>query len=90
MNSRVAKNPHAKFGAIGQFLNFFLRFLQQNPWFYQVAVTSSSMMSHRAYPQNDSGVARNLQAKFGADWRVSKFSTIFFFLNKIRGSIRSL
>jgi hypothetical protein len=27
----------------------------------------SSMTSHRAYPQNDPGVARNLQAKFGAD-----------------------
>jgi hypothetical protein len=51
----------------------FYYFLKQNPRFYQVAVTSSTMTSHRAYPQNDSGVARNLQAKFGADqhsgWR---------------------
>jgi hypothetical protein len=54
-------------------------FLQQNQRFYQVAVTSSSMTSHRTYPQNDSGVARNLQAKFGADrrsgWRAYREQT---------------
>jgi hypothetical protein len=42
-------------------------------------VTSSSVTSHRAYPQNDSGVARNLQAKFGADrfsrWRANSEQT---------------
>jgi hypothetical protein len=46
---------------------------------FQVAVTSSSVTSHRAYPQNDSGVARNLQAKFGADrcsrWRANSEHT---------------
>jgi hypothetical protein len=36
------------------------------------------MTSHRAYPQNDPGVARNLQAKFGADRTVPEFPAIFF------------
>jgi hypothetical protein len=61
-------------------------FLKRNPRFLQAAVTSSSMTSHRAYPQNDPGVARNLQAKFGADRTVSEFSAIF--QSEIRGSIR--
>jgi hypothetical protein len=61
---------------IGQFL-YFLRFLK----------TKSAVLSgrrdiiiddvNRAYLQNDSGVARNLHAKFGADLTVSEFSTIF-------------
>jgi predicted patatin/cPLA2 family phospholipase len=56
----------------------FYDFLKRNPRFYQVAVTSSSSMtSHRAYPQNDTGVARNLHAKFGADRTFSEFSRIF-------------
>jgi hypothetical protein len=52
-------------------------FFKQNPLSHAAAVTSSSVTSHRAYPQNDSGVARNLQAKFGLNRTVSEFSTIF-------------
>jgi hypothetical protein len=55
----------------------FYDFLKQNPRSYQAAVTSSSVTSHGAYPQNDPRVARNLQAKFGADRTVSEFSLIF-------------
>jgi hypothetical protein len=52
-------------------------FFKQNPRFCQVAVTSSLMTSHRAYPQNDPGVAMNLQAKFGADRTVPNFPANF-------------
>jgi hypothetical protein len=52
-------------------------FFKQNPPSCAAAMTSSSVTSHRAYPQNDSEVARNLQAKFGADRTVSEFSAIF-------------
>jgi hypothetical protein len=55
----------------------FYDFLKQNPRFRAKTVTSSSVTSPRAYPQNDSGVARNLHGKFGADRTVSEFSTIF-------------
>jgi hypothetical protein len=55
----------------------FYDFFKRNPPSRAAAVTSSSVTSHRAYPQNDSGVARNLHAKFGADRTVSEFSTIF-------------
>jgi hypothetical protein len=65
----VARNLQAKFGADRTVPEISAIFLKRNPQFYQVAVTSSSMTSHRAYPQNDSGMARNLQAKFGADRR---------------------
>jgi hypothetical protein len=61
---------------MGQFPNF-LRFFKQNPPSRAAAVTSSSVTSHRAYPQNDSRVARNIYAKFGADQTVSEFSAIF-------------
>jgi hypothetical protein len=86
----VARNLQAKFGADRTVSEFSTIFLKRNPRFYQVAVTSSSMTSHRAYPQNDSGVARNLQAKFGADrrsgWRVYPEQThtpTFGFIDKI-------
>jgi hypothetical protein len=55
----------------------FYDFFKQNPPFRAAAVTSSSVTSHRAYPQNDYGVARNLHTKFGADPTVSEFSAIF-------------
>jgi hypothetical protein len=51
----------------------FYDFLKQNP---PSRVTSSSVTSHHAYLQNDSGVARNLHAKFGADRTLSEFPTI--------------
>jgi hypothetical protein len=55
----------------------FYDFLKQNPPSCASAVTSSSVTSHRAYPQNDPGMARNHHAKFGADQTVSEFSAIF-------------
>jgi hypothetical protein len=127
INAMVARNLHAKFGVVGQFLNFvqffqaktavpcgcrdvivgdvtsgllaqqfqggeepphqvwrgrdsfriFYEFFKQNPPSRAAAVTSSSVTSHRAYPQNNSRVARNLHAKFGADQTLSEFPTIF-------------
>jgi hypothetical protein len=85
--SRGGEEPPGQVWRGSDSFRIFYDFLKQNPRFYQVAVTSSSMTSHRAYPQNDSRVARNLQAKFGTDGTVSEFSTIL--LSKIRGSIRS-
>jgi hypothetical protein len=55
----------------------FYDFFKQIPPSRGAAVTSSSVTPHRAYPQNDPGVARNLQAKSGADRTVPEFSTIF-------------
>jgi hypothetical protein len=73
----VARNLQAKFGTNRTVSEFSAIFLKQNPRFYHAAVTSSSVTLHRAYPQNDSGVARNLHATFGADRTVPEFSTIF-------------
>jgi hypothetical protein len=61
-------------GSVSEFSTIFFK---QNPPSHAAAVTSSSVTSHRAYPQNDSGAARNLHAKFGADRKLSEFPTIF-------------
>jgi hypothetical protein len=66
----------------------FYDFFKQNPQSHAAAMTSSSVTSHRAYPQNNSGVARNLHAKFGADRTLSEFPTIF--LSKNRRPVRPL
>jgi hypothetical protein len=61
-------------------------FFKQKPPSRAAAVTSSSMTWHRAYPQNNFSVGRNLHAKFGADRTVSEFSTSFS--SKIRRPAR--
>jgi hypothetical protein len=69
---------------IGQLLNF-LRFFQA-----KTAVPCGRrdviVGEHRAYPQNNFRVGRNLHAKFGADGTVSEFSKIFS--SKIRRPVQ--
>jgi hypothetical protein len=86
--SRGGEEPPGQVWRGSDSFRIFYNFLKQNPSSRASAVTSSSVTSHRAYPQNDPGVARNLQAKFGADRTVSEFSMIF--QSEIRGSIRSM
>jgi hypothetical protein len=78
----VGRNLHAKFGADRTVSKFSTIFFKQNPPSRAAAVTSSLVTSHRAYPQNDSGVAGNIHAKFGADQTLSEFPTIFSSKNR--------
>jgi hypothetical protein len=73
----MGRSLHVKFGEDGTVSEFFTIFFKQNPPSRAAAMMSSSVTSHRAYTQNNSGVARNLQAKFGADRTVPELSTIF-------------
>jgi hypothetical protein len=77
INSKVARNLHAKFGINGTVPEFFTIFFKQQTPSETAMVTSSMMSSNQVYFQINAMMARNLHTKFGADRTLSEFRTIF-------------